>query len=72
MSKADIQRLHHTYETLMKETGGRPRPSNLTAFETFIRAHHSALCRRYGCSRVVFSVEIQDKKPVLLASPVLH
>jgi hypothetical protein len=72
MPKADNMRMHKAYETLMKKTGGRSRPSDPAVFETFIRAHHNALRHRYGCSRVAFSLKRKDGKPLLFAAPVVH
>jgi type II secretory ATPase GspE/PulE/Tfp pilus assembly ATPase PilB-like protein len=68
---AKLRQLHHAYEALMEETGRRSQPSNLGDFETFIKAHHSAICRQYGCIRVSFSVERQEGTVLLTARPVM-
>jgi hypothetical protein len=72
MQKADIRRLYHAYEAIAEKNGRSSRPSDPSAFETFIRAHHSALCRRYNCNRVAFSLERENGKPALQASPVFQ
>lgn len=72
LQKAGINQLHHAYEVVMEETGRRSRPSNSALFETFIKAHHSAICRRFGCSQVAFSVGKQTGKALLLATPLVH
>ncbi len=71
LQKTDIRQLHTAYEVLMEEAGRQRRRSDPGLFETFIRAHHDAACRRYGCSRVAFFVTRQGKQVVLLAKPIL-
>jgi len=69
-TKTELRQLHFAYELLMEKSSRRSHPSDVTVFETFIRAQYSAICRRYGCSRVSFSVEKEEGKVLLLAMPV--
>ena len=67
--KADIQRLHSTYEVLIEQTGRRNHRSSLGTFETFIKTTHQSICRQHKCSRVAFYVQRRAGDVLLLAAP---
>ncbi len=67
--KADIQRLHSTYEVLIEQSGRRNHRSSLQAFETYIKSSYQSICRQYDCSRVVYRVQRKAGEVLLLASP---
>jgi len=69
ISRTDIQRLHHAYESLVKKTGQRPNRSPIGIFEAFIRSRHNDIRRRYGCSRVAFCIMHRSNEVILFATP---
>jgi hypothetical protein len=56
ISRTDLQRLHHAYESLVEKTGRRTRRSDIGHFDAFIRNHYRDIRRRYSCSKVAFCV----------------
>ena len=67
--REEIRRLHRTYEALLEPQTPRQN-SPASAFEAFVTERHRAITRRFGCSRVRFSVERRSGKVHFLASPL--
>jgi type II secretory ATPase GspE/PulE/Tfp pilus assembly ATPase PilB-like protein len=69
--KEDIARLYNTYESMSSQTKGMPYNRTKKTFETFITANYLAVCKKYNCQKVSFSLHPRGTSALILASPVL-
>ena len=68
--KDKIMQLYETYEQTRQQMGCTVEPGRKPAFLQFIQKQHQAVIENFRCRAVVFSVEKQGDRMMILAIPV--
>lgn len=68
--KEDIDRFYAAYEAMYPQRQKRPYNRTRKVFETFLTANFTAVCQKYNCQKVSFSLHSQRTTPIIIASPV--
>jgi len=68
--KDKIMQLYETYEQTRQQMGGIVQPGRKPVFLQFIHKQHQAVMENFRCRAVVFSVEKQGDRMMILAIPV--